>query len=541
MNNKKKGYKNTNKKKQGKIDENDVYKVVNKNNLRNRGIDPVQYEDERDYDDYEDYDEYEDYENSKDYDDYDDYEDDNDDYAADEKEKKIELIIPSRRQSEYQMSSKKKSPIKKFFIIVFSILFMYIAVFGGFIAYTYLDDDPENDYFKNENIVSSIGNAISGKKEEVPEKITMLLLGVDEDNSRDGTRTDTIMVACFDTINKKLSLISIPRDTRVQVPEDRYEVMRENIPNLNTNKVKINSIYSYGGEQGMDFLERQIEELLDIKIDYYAKINFKGFVSLIDSIGGVDYNVKKRCYYNDKMGLVIDLYPGEQHLDGEKAIQLVRFRTGYARADLERVEVQRDFLKAFLKQALSKEKVMSNPKAYVDTVTEYVETDVTLSDIPMLISAAEGFDGSNFKGYTLPGEDEYKNGVSYYIYDETEIKKMIDEVYNDKTNEEIPQKVKESSKDKRIVVLNGGRTSGLAKKASNALKEKGFNVISYDNSKETVNESKIYVRKDGQGEDLSEFLTSSEIIVDSDKCQNQNCDILIVLGVNEKLTEVQNG
>ena len=481
---------------------------------------------------------YDDYENG---DGYEDYEEDNGDYAADEKEKKIELIIPSRRQPDYQMSKKKKSPVKKFFIIVFSILFMYIAVFSGFIAYTYLDNDPENDYFKNENIVSSIGNAISGKKEDVPEKITMLLLGVDEDNSRDGTRTDTIMVACFDTVNKKLSLISVPRDTRVEVPEDRYKVMRENIPNLNTNKVKINSIYSYGGEQGMDFLEKQIEELLGVEIDYYAKISFKGFVSLIDSIGGVDYNVKKRCYYNDKMGLVIDLYPGEQHLDGEKAIQLVRFRTGYARADLERVEVQRDFLKAFLNQALSKEKIMSNPKAYIDTVTEYVETDVTLGDISMLLNAVEGFDGNNFKGYTLPGEDEYKNGVSYYIYDDAEIKKMIDEVYKDKINEETPQKVKENSKDKRIVVLNGGRTSGLAKKASNTLKEKGFNVISYDNAKETVNDTKIYVRKDGQGEDLSEFLTSSEIIVDSDKCQNQNCDILIVLGVNEKLTEDKNG
>lgn len=527
-----------NKIKSDKVDHNNIYYIINKNNLKNRKGNydgyknyyaEVSSDNYEEYDDYEEYDSDEEYDERYDEDNYNEYDEENDDYYM--------YKETDDYPYETRMKGKNKSYVKKFFGIVFSILFVYVLVFGGYIAYTYLDDDEENDYFGKGNIIDNIGKTMSPEK-EVPEKVTILLTGVDEDYSRDGTRTDTIMTACFDFKNKKLSLISIPRDTSVEVPEDRFEVMRENFPTLKSNNVKINSVYLYGGEKGMEFLEKQVEELLGIKIDYYAKINFKGFTKLIDSIGGIKFNVEQRCYYNDNEGFVVDLKPGEQILDGEKAIQLVRFRSGYKRADLKRIEVQRDVLKAFLTQAMEKDTIMSNSKAYIDTVIEYVDTDITIGELSSYLSVIEGFDGSNFKGYTLPGEPEYRSGISYYNFNEEETKKVIDEIYNNTTDvssvsdNEVKQ---ESSKNKRIIVLNGGKTTGLAKKASDNLKKKGFNVISYDNAKNNYKSTEIYVKKDGQGEDLSDFYTSVKIIVDNELCESKNCDILIILGENEKL------
>ncbi len=527
-----------NKIKSDKVDHNNIYYIINKNNLKNRKGNydgyknyyaEVSSDNYEEYDDYEEYDSDEEYDERYDEDNYNEYDEENDDYYM--------YKETDDYPYETRMKGKNKSYVKKFFGIVFSILFVYVLVFGGYIAYTYLDDDEENDYFGKGNIIDNIGKTMSPEK-EVPEKVTILLTGVDEDYSRDGTRTDTIMTACFDFKNKKLSLISIPRDTSVEVPEDRFEVMRENFPTLKSNNVKINSVYLYGGEKGMEFLEKQVEELLGIKIDYYAKINFKGFTKLIDSIGGIKFNVEQRCYYNDNEGFVVDLKPGEQILDGEKAIQLVRFRSGYKRADLKRIEVQRDVLKAFLTQAMEKDTIMSNSKAYIDTVIEYVDTDITIGELSSYLSVIEGFDGSNFKGYTLPGEPEYRSGISYYNFNEEETKKVIDEIYNNTidvssvSDNEVKQ---ESSKNKRIIVLNGGKTTGLAKKASDNLKKKGFNVISYDNAKNNYKSTEIYVKKDGQGEDLSDFYTSVKIIVDNELCESKNCDILIILGENEKL------
>ena len=216
-----------NKIKSDKVDHNNIYYIINKNNLKNRKGNydgyknyyaEVSSDNYEEYDDYEEYDSDEEYDERYDEDNYNEYDEENDDYYM--------YKETDDYPYETRMKGKNKSYVKKFFGIVFSILFVYVLVFGGYIAYTYLDDDEENDYFGKGNIIDNIGKTMSPEK-EVPEKVTILLTGVDEDYSRDGTRTDTIMTACFDFKNKKLSLISIPRDTSVEVPEDRFEVMSE--------------------------------------------------------------------------------------------------------------------------------------------------------------------------------------------------------------------------------------------------------------------------------------------------------------------------
>ncbi len=516
------------------------YDVINRNNRKTR---KQLYNYNDGYDDYDDYNENNSYQNDykndthNNYDNFDDYDDDYDDYddyddSADDfdnynnidKRKGIEIYpVKAKKRVPQKRKIKKRHPIRKFFLILFSIVFAYVAIMGGYISYTYLNDDVDDDYFKNSpNFISDIF------KTSVPEKTTFLIVGVDKDE----TRTDTIMLGCFNSVSKQLDLISIPRDTLVKVPTDRFKVMQGNISNLTSNEMKINAVHSYGGEtNGMDFLEKQVEELLDVKIDYYAKVNFEGFRYLVDSIGGVDYNVEQRLYYDDKAGFVIDLKPGMQHLDGEKAEQLVRFRKGYAMADLHRVEVQRDFIKAFLAQALQKDKILSNPTSYIKTIVEYVDTDASISDIVAYIGAIDGFNSDKVKGHTLPGNPS-KNGGSYYVVNKKETKEMINEIYNSTASK---SSTVQSSVGKDIVILNGGYTTGLAGKAKELLSKNGFSVSSIGDESEKIQETKIYVKEDGIGEDLTDFFTTCEVVVDSEKCGKS--DILIVLGSKEKLVE----
>ena len=158
----------------------------------------------------------------------------------------------------------------------------------------------------------------------------VMIMGVDS-RGDDVGRSDTLMVTAVDVDQKKAALLSIPRDTRVAIDGHGFD--------------KINHAYAYGGHK---LTQQTVEHLLDVPIDHYIVIDIKSFERIIDAIGGVDINVEKRMHYEDPWdddgGLVIDLYPGEQHMDGKKAIQYVRYRDG--EGDIGRIGRQQKFMKA---------------------------------------------------------------------------------------------------------------------------------------------------------------------------------------------------
>lgn len=422
---------------------------------------------------------------------------------------------------------KRKSLLAKFFLIVFSILMIYFVAFGAYIAYTYLNGNDDDDYFKVN------GNPILNLLPSVPERTNVLLLGVDADL----TRTDTIMIASFNSVSKKISLVSVPRDTLVKVPEDRWEKMCENIPQLNPNgsrEIKINAVHHYGGDDGIEFLELQLEEMLGIDIDYYARVNCEGFRYIVDSIGGIEYDVPMRMKYSDPtQDLYIDLQPGLQTLDGDKAEQLVRFRKGYVRQDLDRAETQQDFMKVFISTILSKDNIMSNPTAYLNTIIKYVDTNMGVTDAVKYIKYISDIKSENVTGYTLPGASQYIGDGSYYVLDDDLTEEMVYDIFKKPTEEEGKENTNvEKSYDKEIEILNGGYTSGLAAKKQDMLQDLGYNVVNIADHDGTKTEhTKIYVRKDGQGEDLVQYFHDAKVMVDEDKTADY--DIVIVLGTEE--------
>lgn len=242
---------------------------------------------------------------------------------------------------------------------------------------------------------------------------TILLIGTDEG----GTRTDTLMLMNVNTSTKQVSLVSIPRDTRVN---GSYSVP------------KINGVYGIngGGEEGMEMLQQRVKESIGFWPDGYIMVNLDSFVDLVDLMGGVTFNVPQDMYYNDpSQDLYIDLKAGEQKLNGTEAMGLVRFRSGYATADLGRVNVQRDFVSAAAQQWINPMLVFKTPQL-VAWLGGNVETDLSVRELSWLAWAMLRCDLDNIQTETLPGEGTTISGGSYYLLDPYSVPDTVNRCIN---------------------------------------------------------------------------------------------------------------
>lgn len=240
---------------------------------------------------------------------------------------------------------------------------------------------------------------------EGPEVLTMLLMGVDR-REKEASRADTIIVAFIDMETKKTRLLSIPRDTLVSIPGYR--------------DTKINHAHAYGGP---DLMVETVSNFLDVPINKYVELDFEGFVNVVDILGGVTIDVDERMY---RASEGINLRPGkQQHLNGDKALQFVRYRNNTT-ADIGRIERQQKFLKTLADQAISLGTVVKLP-SLIKEVSDSTETNLTLKQMLGLAKIAQGVREGQIITATLPGEPLYINGVSYWEPYEEEISELIDE------------------------------------------------------------------------------------------------------------------
>ena len=239
-------------------------------------------------------------------------------------------------------------------------------------------------------------------------KKNIIVLGVDERAEEyDVGRSDTLFVVMFDTNKKAASLLSVPRDTRVRIKGHGWD--------------KINHAYAYGGRE---LTQKTTEELLGIKINNYVMVDFKGFVGLVDAIGGVDINVEKDMYYHDTWdGFKIDLKKGMQHMDGKTAIQYVRYRD--EEGDIGRIRRQQHFIMAVYDRITSANMLLHIP-GLAKQLTNMVKTDLPLTDMVDLGRALHAMVKS--KGLamaTVPGTPEYIDGISYWLPDITDLREQM--------------------------------------------------------------------------------------------------------------------
>lgn len=231
-----------------------------------------------------------------------------------------------------------------------------------------------------------------------------------------GKRTDTMMLCKFNLETGDITMLSIPRDTRVNI-RGRKE------------KERINHAHSYGGPY---LAIKTVKDLLNIDLDYYVTVDYLAVKTIVDAIGGVEIDVPERMYYKDptdKPPLVIDFQPGQQTLDGDDSIRFLRYRSK-KEGDLARVRNQQLFMKEFVKQSLRRKNITKLPKM-IKTYFDYVDTNIPLSVALKGIGSANKIDMENMETQRIPGEGEYIGPISYFIHDENGTQELIREMFGD--------------------------------------------------------------------------------------------------------------
>ncbi|MDI6601476.1 MAG: LCP family protein, partial [Thermoanaerobacteraceae bacterium] len=296
----------------------------------------------------------------------------------------------------------------------------------------------------------------------------------------------------------------------------------------------------YENEQGSI---KAVSDLLGIPIHYYVKIDYDGFIKLVDDLGGIEVNVPTNMDYDDNAGnLHIHLKKGEQVLNGEEALGLVRYRKGYLDQDLGRIKTQQLFVEALIDKVTSPAMLL-NAQKVLKTINNYVETNMTPTEILSYVDDAVKV-GKNIKMYTLPGEPGYIDGISYFIVNQKGIEKILEEVNTkvfesgDKTEaeaEKIIERYGLNPEEIKVEVLNGGAPSGSATEVSNILKNYGFNVerISNLSGTEYHNTQVINRREDTNvGKMVSELISGSVLINDPDP--SSDVDVTLIVGKSYK-------
>lgn len=242
----------------------------------------------------------------------------------------------------------------------------------------------------------------------------ILICGTDES----GLRTDTIMIARMNTEDHSTALISIPRDTLCSRPDSEEAV-------------KLNSIYAFGGLRaaGMEKLMNELEIMLGFRVDGYMLIHLNAFVEVVDLMNGVEYDVPEDMFYEDpSQNLYIDLKAGLQHLDGDQAMQLCRFR-GYPTADIQRCSVQQDFLCTLATQCLDN-LGFSDIQKIVEICRDYVTTDLSIGNLIYFGREMLNCDFKQTEMHTMPGTSANVYGASYWILDVEKSLTVINEWLN---------------------------------------------------------------------------------------------------------------
>ncbi|HAL62982.1 MAG TPA: hypothetical protein DCO93_00900 [Clostridiales bacterium] len=303
-----------------------------------------------------------------------------------------------RVKKKTKFSAKKRAAIFGISLVVLVAAFVAVMGFSSFFSLN-------GGYDDGEEIVEEVDKETG--------KINILVIGLDND----GARTDTIIVATYDLDNNNVKLLSIPRDTRMYV---------------GGNYQKINCAYAVsknGKKNGVNGTIEAVTRLTAIPINYYVEFTFETFREAVDALGGVDFDVPQNMNYDDPaQNLHIHLKKGFQHLDGDKAEQLVRFRK-YPMGDIDRLAVQQKFIKALSEQKLNASMIGKLPDLF-KVLQKDVKTNFKLSDITKYAMNLMDLSSENITAYALPGEpDSVSYGASYWIADMTKLKTLIEETF----------------------------------------------------------------------------------------------------------------
>ncbi len=240
-------------------------------------------------------------------------------------------------------------------------------------------------------------------------RVNVLLLGTTKEKL-----SDTIMLFSYDQDTNAVDIISIPRDT--------YHV-KDGYSDPGTKKINA----AYWGDP--ESSAQAVHEVLDgIPINYYAVIDYEGVANIVDAIGGVEVDIPFDMNYekhSEDPPLIIHLEEGKQTLNGEDAVGYLRYRSGYRDGDYGRVHTQQEFVKLALKQSLG----LNLPRV-ANAAIKNVDSDMTLRTVLSLASEVSKGESGDIETYTLPGNSNTYEGLSFFFCDETQTEEMLRAIYS---------------------------------------------------------------------------------------------------------------
>ena len=410
--------------------------------------------------------------------------------------------------------------VKSFFKLMISLtLTMLLVVMSCFVAY----------------ITTSGGSFLGYEFNSVEQTpcINVLMMGLD----RDGTRTDVLILAQLNMVDKKINMLQIPRDTYM--------------PNNGRGDKKINSAY---GKDKEKTTIKEVSDLLGVQIDRYITVDIRGFRDLIDTIGGVDFYVPQNMDYDDPtQDLHIHLKEGQQHLDGDKAEQLVRFRS-YPDGDLGRMRVQSDFIQATIDEIFQVANV-GKIDDMVEDFSKIVKTDFSFNEMLTYAPYVLSIERDKINTHQLVNEPRYINNISYVVPDYDANAEIIETHFTPSVVEEVSVLDIETN-----IIGNGTYVSVGTAKPSNSifnrftsvdiidasggtadvitikeeLKKYGYNVMKVTSAKDINYDETVVVSvsRDSNASDIAKIAGLSTYVCNDKKAEGS--DVTIILGKDKK-------
>ncbi|MDE5072953.1 MAG: LCP family protein [Trichodesmium sp. St16_bin4-tuft] len=374
-------------------------------------------------------------------------------------------------------SSNNSQPIflKLWFWILILLLSGTITTSLGAITALFAPVEPE---FITQLLQEFIPDIIVWRKRlpyQLSRPMNILVMGIDEvpgvtedsPNVFEG-RSDTLLLVRANPRKKTVSLLSVPRDTKVQIP--------------GIGLAKINEANLYGGPK----LAKNIlkNTLNNVEVDRYVRVSKKGFRELVEQLGGVEVFISQPMFYIDNtQQLKIDLQPGWQTLNGEQAQQFARFRDEVY-GDIGRVQRQQVLLKA-LRSRITNVTVLPRLPQIIRVMQKYVDTNLSFPEMLALISFSLDLERDDLKMVMLPGRPSSRNEyfASYWIIDQAGRDRVLEQYFDfklDKFNYDniyIKYKNEILPQEKKIAVQNASSHPQVATKFAQYLRNEGFDNV----------------------------------------------------------------
>ena len=322
----------------------------------------------------------------------------------------------------------KESPTNKIrrALIIFSLISIIITI--GLLILIDSDEFFAKVFGENSKLKTVMTTLFSNSEKQHADfgtpfalkRQNILILGVDDNpDSSDlwsGTRTDTIIVANLDPKTRSINAISIPRDSKVFLAGNK---------GIN----KINSAHALGG---IEMTQKTIEKTLGIKIHRFVLVHENIIKELVDGLGGIEIYIEKPMHYQDKTAhLTINFKKGKQKLNGQKAVEYLRFRHDQL-GDIGRTQRQQWFIRGFIK-TLQEPKSLPKIPELITIARKYIKTDISVGEMTQYVDFLRSIDLSKTEIATLPGQPNQSGFISYWILDPEKTQEVVDRlIYRDK-------------------------------------------------------------------------------------------------------------